>query len=108
MENLTTLEAFSPLPKIYNKYGYLYELIKRVDDVVIYSQKTSGKIIAYEVFEIRKQKASSWGNVLFEAKEMSPSSESWGKNAFTVKTILRAEILMKQILENIEKATFAS
>ena len=95
--------AFLPLADFYKKNGYYYKLEKRVGDVAIFEQYSDGKLIAYEVFEVHKQKATDWGTVHYEAKERVPSSEEWGNNAFTVHTLQRAEMHMEQILKAISE-----
>ena len=78
--------AFLPLPDFYRKNSYDFFLVKREGDVAIFEQKDNDKLIAYEVFEIRKQKAAEFGNVKYEAKEKCPGNEEWGINAYTVHT----------------------
>ena len=93
--------AFLPLTDFYRNNGYDYKLEKRVGDVAVFEQYSEGKLIAYEVFEVRKQKETDWGTVHYEAKEKVPSSEEWGNNAFTVSSLKRADFYVEQILKSI-------
>lgn len=101
-EPLTQQQEFIPLAEKYRKNGFDYELMQRIDDVVIYKQILNTYLVAFEVFEVRKHKASVFAGINYEARETSPSNEAWGNNAFTVSNLLLAEAKMKQILENIE------
>lgn len=89
--------AYLPIPDFYKKNGYDFKLIKRQGDVAIFSQYSEGEIIAYEVFEIRKQKEADWGEIHYEAKERIPSNEEWGNNAYTVWTLKEAMAKVAEI-----------
>lgn len=87
----------------YAKYGYVFELIKREGSVAIFSQKDedSGKIYAYEVFEIKVYPESEIYGKKYPARESPPATGQWGNNAFTVHTLEQAEERMRLILDNI-------
>lgn len=99
---MTTKKQYIKMPNVFLKNGYKFELVKRVDDVAIFSQHMDDQIVAYEVFEIRKQQENEFNGIKYDAKEKSPANEQWGQNAYTVGTIGRAEIRMQEILESIK------
>ena len=94
-----------PLPDNYRKYGYTFELLERVEDVAIFKQISEGEVIAYEVFEVLKNEETTatfaGAEIHYPAKEAIPSTENWGKNAFTCSTPERAEIKRDYLLERI-------
>jgi len=93
---------FKVLPDFYKKNGYDFKLVKREGNIAIYSQgDDEGRVFAYEVFEVRKQKETQFGDIHYEAKERVPSNEEWGTNAFTVHSMEQAEKYVKQIQETI-------
>lgn len=94
--------AFRKLPEKIRKNGFDYQLIRRIDDVAVYSQSDEGKLVAYEVFEIRKAEAGEFMGKTVEAREKMPSNEEWGNNAFTVHTLDRAFQYVKEILKRIK------
>jgi hypothetical protein len=92
----------TPLPTTYRKNGYDYELIERKNDTAIFSQKDGGKIIAFEVFEVIKQKEWSAFGKTYPPKETIPPTESWGTNAFTVHSLSDAVFKAKMIQRAID------
>ena len=85
----------------YKKYGYNFRQIEREGDIAIYEQSDpeTGKVYAFEIFIIQKNEASEiFGNSV-EARESVPSTEKWGKEAFTTWTLKEA-LDKKNILKN--------
>ena len=97
------ISAYEILHDFYKKNSYDFKLVKRVGDIAIFEQICEGKVMWYEVFEIRKQKEADWGEVHYEAKERIPRNEEWGTNAYTVYTLEQAEFRMNQIAETISQ-----
>jgi hypothetical protein len=80
------------IEKQYRKNGYIFDQIWRKGDVCIYSQTDpdSGRVVAYEVFEvIKREEAEIQGNVI-PAKESCPGNEQWGSKGYTCWTIPEA------------------
>ena len=73
-------------------------LIKRTDSVAIYQRGVS----IFEVFKIREQKYSEQViggvNVIFEEKELYPSSEQFGNDAYCCSSLESAEKRFNQLL----------
>ena len=46
-------EKLRKVPEMFKTNGYTYDLIKRVDGVVLYSQKWKGRLDGYEVHKVR-------------------------------------------------------
>lgn len=85
------------LPLVIKKNHYEYHQIKRSDKAAIYSQCLPGGelVIAYEVFQIRQQKAGEGilggVTITFVEKELFPSDEEFGKTAWSFTGLERAE-----------------
>lgn len=94
-----------PLPINYSKNGYNFSLISRNGDIATYSQADpdSGRIVAYEVFQVKKNKERTIAGKLIPPSESTPSNEEWGTLGFTVHTIQEAavkEAILSQREEN--------
>lgn len=88
---------YTPLPLQLRKNGYDYKQVKRNEHAAIYEQSDDGIFIAYEVFAIETQEASERNGIKYEAKELFPHNERFGKKAWSVKTIERAEQLFDSL-----------
>lgn len=93
--------GFRVLEPFYRKNSFDYEQVKRVGDVAVYRQFDSEGEYGYEVFEIRKRPESNIKGRITPAREAPPTSEEWGSNAFTVKTLEQADEKMLLIAENL-------
>ncbi len=71
------------LPLSYSKKRFDYKLIQRSNKAAIYSQSFEGKLLAYEVFQVKVAKAYSFGGIQFEGGEYTPSDESFGMWAWS-------------------------
>lgn len=94
-----------PLAISYSKNGYNFALVKRVEDVAIYKQTSqeTGRTLAFEVFEIQKNKTKNFGGKIIDPWESIPSNEDWGRLAFTVWSIPKAEEKMQYLLDQMGK-----
>lgn len=85
------------LPLEIKKNHYDYKLISRNDKAAIYGQYLPGGelLIAYEVFQIREQQASTSvinGQIInYIEKELFPSDEEFGKTAWSFNNLENAE-----------------
>lgn len=88
------------LAETYRKNSYGFKLVKREDDVAIYSQHepTTDEIVAYEVFIVRRHDGLNFGGVKTEPAEYGPSNEEWGSYGYTVWNLQAAAVKM-QILK---------
>jgi hypothetical protein len=77
-----------------------YRLVKRNDDVAMFAQWyldcDEPRIVAYEVFFIRKQKPKTrtipgHGEVEYHAKELFPRDEDFGYSAWSITDVKRAD-----------------
>lgn len=77
-----------------SKNGFTYKLVERNEFKAIYSQWDGGRIVGFEVFKVKKQKATTLilsGNTIYlEAKETYPNNEDFGKRAWAYKTLAQA------------------
>lgn len=87
----------------YKKYGYTFKQVDRQGDVAIYSQSNEDRNepIAYIVFIVQKQEASTIYGRDYPPKETTPGNSLWGQYAYTCHTLNRAEIRMKQLQERV-------
>lgn len=92
------------LPPIFKKYGFTFQQSRRTQHAAIYAQIYEEKVICYEVVRIKvAPKKEVFGKVL-PLREVYPSSEQWGANAWTISRnqFWRALGLMRNITENAE------
>ena len=76
------------LPEIISRNGFEYRLHNRTEKKAIYSQHfKKRKIIAYEVFKIKLSNPYPFSDSDFDKIEYFPSNESFGKFAWTYKTL---------------------
>lgn len=95
------------LPETKKKNGYTYRKIteEKIKDrrYAIYSQEVDGKIIGYELFEIKVAKECEIAGRPVEAHEVFPSDETFGKTAWSFKTTAecywKLESIAKRIIE---------
>ena len=81
---------YIPLPQILMKNTYTYVLYRRGIKALIYEQRVSKKIIAYEVFKkIISPEKNIKGKIL-PPREKFPSNEDFGFTAWSCKTKQRA------------------
>lgn len=76
------------LPESFKKYCYSLKLVRRCENKAIYAQFWGSDPIAFEVIKIRKRLRKY--NKLFKQEqpesEVYPSSEQWGKSAWTYRS----------------------
>lgn len=74
---------------------YIHKFVKRNEHVAIYETLIEDEIIGYEVFLIRKQKATTMTmagtKIELKAKELFPTNEMFGFGAYAPTTLERAE-----------------
>lgn len=82
-----------PIKTKFERNGFIFEQIKRVGDVAIYSQKRPEHKVDghFEVVRIRRRSARKAFGVQFEAGEYYPSSEEWGVFGWTYGDLVGAE-----------------
>jgi len=90
------------IPQTFTTPGYQHQLVRRSDDIAIYSQlhKETGNIIAYEIMVVRKaQKAgvTHFGGVVSIGDENLPTARTWGQDGWTVRTLADAERKFSEI-----------
>lgn len=98
------------LPIEYKKYGYTYKQVIREGDVAIYSQFVENKTepLAYNVFIVQKQQASTIYNRQYPAKETPPGNSLWGIYGYTCQTLERALFRLNQFKERINSKQLQS
>jgi hypothetical protein len=67
------------------KNEFRYDLIKRIKDYAVVSQ-TNLRVdapVRYELWRIRKQKETHWGDIKYKAKENPPTDKQWGVDGWT-------------------------
>lgn len=89
------------LPKEIRRKGFIYNLERRGEKSLIYSQTDveDNYIVAYEVFRIRVDKPKVVFGIELGEREVFPANEDFGKWAWTYPTLERAEKAYRE-LEN--------
>lgn len=93
----------------YKKNGYEFTLIERTGQVAIYSQivPETGRLIAFEVFEVQKYPEKIIAGKIIPAFEATPSNEQWGLKGYTVHTFFEAKKKGAILQERIRKRKLA-
>lgn len=101
------------LPEKITRGDFTFKLMKRTKHVAMYAQwvyvlhLNRQYFLAYEVFEIKRQKerTSIMGGVEvhFEAKENYPHDESFGTSAFAITDLDRAEDKFEELSRKVHE-----
>lgn len=81
--------------------GFTYHLIKRNENFAVYEQKKEGfDYTYYEVIKIQvvKQDVSTKFMTLKAGTEFYPSTNQWGVNGWTFKTLEQAESKLNELI----------
>jgi len=94
---MSTLTAPAPsrIPDRFTKPGFTYRLVERTANTAIYEQadRETGAVAAYEAMVIqrtRQDRTFPDGSFSCAGSEFLPSSEQWGRFAWTTQTIVLA------------------
>ena len=96
------------LEKTYKKYRNQHNQINREGDVAIYEiiSPESGRVLAYEVFEVVKNMERTIAGVKIGASESTPGNEQWGSIGFTIWQKSAAFAKAGVIQKNIDKRIY--
>lgn len=99
---MTSMEL---LAKEYRKNGYLFKQVWRFGQVAIYAQHSpeTGKVMAYEVFEVIIRKEAVLAGRVVPEHESCPSNEQWGQKGYTCWLFSDAKLKAADFLEQIER-----
>lgn len=86
--------------------GFHHRLIEREGDVAIYAQSKKGRVMAYEVIVVGKQKERDWNGVHFEAAETYPNAEQWGERGWTYRDLEDARNKFKTVVDLRKAVSF--
>jgi len=78
---------YKPLPKEFQRDGFIFKRIAREGDIAIYQQTWDGcpnPSIAYEVIRIRRREGFQIDGRFVKPAEVYPKSEAWGVDGFTL------------------------
>ena len=85
---------------------YTHRFVKRNEHVAIYETLIDDEIIGYEVFLIRKQTAKTvfrgGKSFMLKEKELFPTNEMFGYDAFAPGTLERAEEHFDKLTARVE------
>ena len=96
MNNDTT--TIQKLPEQLTRVGNQYQLFKRGNQTLVYAEVNSeGKHLAYEVFQIKIQKAGEMFGKWYPARERFPGSEAFGKWAWSYSTMEAAQVKFEEL-----------
>lgn len=82
------------LKTLFKKGGFTYQLVKRIENFAIYTQKKEGYSFGYyEVIKIQvvKNDVKTKFMDLKAGDEFYPSTNQWGSSGWTCKTLEQAE-----------------
>jgi hypothetical protein len=84
--------SYEPLPiEITQNGGHHYRQIWRDEHAAVYEQPNAfGALLGYEAIAIKRQEACRAFGRQYQAKELYPCSEDWGKLAVSVSDVDRA------------------
>lgn len=91
------------LPTSYKENGYDFIIIKRVDDIVIAEQRYEGRLLAYEVYKVKKTPPMDLNGYSYPAKESTPGSSQWGISGWTFFSLEDAEKKLQELLHKTTK-----
>lgn len=89
---------YKPLPEELRRNGYDIRLYRRNENYAIYEKWFGTKLIAYEVFKIKKVPERQVMDKVLPAREVFPRDEDFGYTAKTCKTLDRAMERYTQLL----------
>ena len=99
------------LPQTLTRKKFIYEQIQRSDKAALYSQKEGDKILAYEVFKVRKLNSYVLAGITFEESEAFPHDEAFGLWAWSIpvfsdleRVLKRAEGIYTKLNTNLDEA----
>jgi hypothetical protein len=93
-----------PLATEFKHGGFDYRQNKRQGNVAIFAQCRGGAIISYEVIIIRiKPGGVAPSGSIFPTREAYPSTEEWGRFAWTCVDWARAEARFSGLLQEMAK-----
>ena len=97
------------LSETIRKNGYLYQLLKRSDQVALYEQLDPDQNmnrIGYEVFRITIQREREFDSRHFPRKEKFPSDNDFGKTAWSIPNLQEALLRFLELQDKYEKSNF--
>lgn len=88
-----------PLGPTYAKNTFHYDVIARRGRYAIAEQrqKPGWRVLAYEVFIVRRVKEAKMFGTVVEAHESVPSNEEWGRLGWTYRTLEEARVKLRQL-----------
>ena len=93
------------LSDIIRRNGFTYQIVKRLDNVAMYSQlcstPTGFKCIGYEVFIVKIRRANGIKGLPKFNYEAFPSNEDFGKTAYAPSTLQLAENRFNQLINRV-------
>lgn len=84
------------LPQTLTRKKFIYEQVQRSDKVAIYSQKEGDRVLAYEVFKVRKLNSYVLAGITFEESEAFPHDEAFGLWAWSISVFNNPERALKR------------
>lgn len=99
------------LPQTLVRKKFIYEQVQRSDKAALYSQKEGDRILAYEVFKVRKLNSYVLAGITFEESEAFPHDEAFGLWAWSIsvfsdleRALKRAEDIYTKLNTNLDEA----
>lgn len=74
-----------------NQGGFTLRQVERKGEFAIYAQLKGGATISYEVIRVQTKPAETIFSKTYPEREVYPSNEAWGQDAWTCTTLSRAK-----------------
>lgn len=85
------MNCMKTLPEKFNRNGFEFEQVKRVETAAIYRKRKPQGAWSFETIRVRTRKEREAFGATFEAGEFYPSSEEWGIFGWTYGDLAGAE-----------------
>lgn len=92
----------TPLPTTFTRGGFLWNVLKRVEDVVLVEQVCSSPHFEVAVVQKRRAKRMPDGSTT-KAKESMPSDSQWGSAGWSFMARDHAEAKFQEVLKKRQK-----
>lgn len=73
-----------PLATEFTHGGYQYRQVERIGNLAIFEQSSGGRTLSYELVRVQTRPAETIRGKEYPARELYPSSEMWGEEAWTI------------------------
>lgn len=93
------------IPDSFTRQRVFYDLVKRVNNVAIYSLRYSrhGRIVGHDIFLIPRERERVLDGRTLSGGDGMPRNKAWGRSAWSYTTLAAAENKRQEVLLSVEK-----